>query len=205
MYYTFVGILFFIGLAMMVQNGIWNNLIALFSIVIGGLVAYGAHQPLVVMADEYTGGSYTYLLDFPILWGVFGLTTGVLKELANLLSKNRVNFPDQIDNFGGAGVACIAAYFLMAFSMSTLHVAPISYDQLGGMFEYGFKPSEVESNLAEASALTKPDVAWLRITESVLGPGAFGSAGFSTKVFVSQHSQHRKSFGDAKESIFKRS
>lgn len=205
MYYLFVGLLFFIAFAMTVQHGIWNNLITLFSIVIGGLVAFGVHQPLVVMADQKLGGSYTYLLDFPILWGVFGITAGLLKEFANMLSKNRVNFPDKIDNGGGAAVGAVAAYFLTAFAMATMHVAPLSYDVLGGAFEYGFKPTEVERNFGEASAIAKPDVAWLRLTESVLNPAAFGSAGFSTKVFVSQHSQHRKTFGDLKESIVKRS
>lgn len=204
MYYTFVGILFFIGFAMLVQNGIWNNLISLFSIVIAGLVAYGVHQPLVVMADEYTGGSYTYLLDFPILWGVFALTVGILKQVANFLSRNRVNFADNVDNYGGAGIAALGAYSLMAFSMSTLHAAPLSYDVMGGAFEYGLKPSEAEQKLDEASGLTTPDVVWLRLTESVLSQEAFGAAGFSKKLFVSGHGNHRKKFGELKESIVKR-
>lgn len=205
MYYALIGILFFVGFAMMVQNGIWNNLISLFSIVIAGLVAYGVHQPLVVMADESTGGSYTYLLDFPILWGVFGLTVGLLNFLANAFSRNRVNFPEQVDGYGGAAVAAIGAYFLVAFSMSTMHVAPLSYDTAGGAYEYGVTPKKVESSFAEASSLMKPDLAWLRITESVLSQEAFGDAGFSAKIFVSEHGQHRKKFQEIKETIVKRS
>lgn len=204
MYYTLIGLLFFVGFAMLVQNGLWNNLISTINIAIAGLVAYGVHQPLVVMADEATGGSYTYLLDYPILWGVFGLTVGILHQLANSLSGNQVNFHEQVDAYGGAAVAAVAGYLLMAFAMSTMHAAPLAYSTIGGAYEYGVKPSEVERKLGEASALTKPDVAWLRMTESVLSQEAFGAAGFSAKIFVSEHGQHRKTFEEIEDTLVKR-
>lgn len=214
MYYTFVGIIFFAAFAMSVQHGIWNNLLTLMAISIGGLTAFGAHQPLVIWIDEYTDGSYTYLWDFLALWFVFAITTGLLKEIAGRLSKNRVNFPDQVDNYGGAVIGLLIAGVMVAFSMATFHTAPLSYDQFGGTFEYGTKVSEVRQSLDSASALSKPDVAWLRFADSTLSAGALGQTvaglggsamdGFDSALWVQQQGQHRKTFGEERDSIFDR-
>lgn len=214
MYYTFVGIIFFAALAMSVQNGIWSNLINLMAILIGGVTAFGAHQPLTVWIDEYTEGSYTYLWDFLALWFVFAITTGLIKEIAGRLSKNRVNFPDQIDNYGGAGIGLVVAYFTMAFAMSTFHTAPLSYDQFGGTYEYGLTVKDVRQAMDSTSGLTKPDIAWLGFAESILSDGALGRTvsgiggasmdGFDAAVWVQQQAQHRKTFGEMYDSIVKR-
>ncbi len=214
MYYTLIGIIFFVAFAMSVQNGIWSNLISLMAILLGGITAYGVHQPLVVWIDEYTDGSYTYLWDFLALWLVFGLTAGLIKEIAGRLSKYRVNFPDQIDNFGGAGIGLVIGYFTMAFALSTFHAAPLSYDMFGGAYEYGLKVKEVRQSIDQASGLTKPDIAWLGLVESVLSDGSLGRSvsglggasmdGFDAAVWVQQQSQHRKTFGEMADSIVKR-
>ncbi|MEO0531142.1 MAG: CvpA family protein [Planctomycetota bacterium] len=203
MYITIAAVIFFATLAMMVQQGIWSNLITTMAIVLGGLAAFGLHQPLVIMLDEQTDGSYTYLLDFPVLWLIFALVTGLIKEIAGRLSKNRVNFPDQIDNYGGAGVGVIGAYVMMAFAMATFHAAPLSYDALSGNYEYGVTPAKAESKLSEAGTFS-PGAAWLRLTESALSPEAFGNAGFSAKIFISQHGKHRKTFESLKTTAVKR-
>jgi hypothetical protein len=204
MYYTIAGIVFFASFAMSVQLGIWSNLITLVAVIIGGLAAFGLHQPLTVMLDEQTGGSYTYLFDILVLWVVFALVTGLIKEIAGLLSRNRVNFPDQVDNFGGAGVGLLVAYAVTAFAMATLHAAPLSYDAFGGAYQYGVTPAEAKSSLDEKFALA-PDVAWLRLTKSALSPEALGGAGFSPEIFISEHGRRRQKFQSLDVSIVRRS
>lgn len=204
LYPIIVAVIFFATLAMMVQQGIWSNLITVMAITLGGLTAFGLHQPLVVMLDEKFEGSYTYVLDFPVLWLVFALVTGLIKELSGRLSKNRVNFPDPIDNYGGAGVGLIGACIMTAFAMATFHAAPLSYDAFSSHYEYGVTPETAQSKLSEASTFS-PDAAWLRLTESVLSPDALGGAGFSAKIFISQHGKHRKTFGSLDSTLVKRS
>lgn len=204
LYPIIVGVIFFATLAMMVQQGIWSNLISVMAIVIGGLAAFGLHQPLVILLDEKLEGSYTYILDFPVLWLLFAAVTGVIKELAGRLSKNRVNFPEQVDNYGGAGVGLIGAYVMTGFAMATFHAAPLSYDAFSSHYEYGTTPGKAESKLSEASTFS-PDAAWLRLTESALVSEAFGGAGFSAKIFISQHGKHRKTFGSLDVTVVKRS
>lgn len=214
MYLTIAGIVFFATFAMTVQMGVWNNLITLMAIVMGGIVAFGVEQPLTVMIDEQTGGSYTYVLEFPILWGVFALTTGLLKALAQALSRNRVNFPEQFDNFGGAGIGFVTALTMTSFAMATFHTAPLSYDMFGGKYEYGVTPGDAKSKLDQTFAPSSPDVVWLNLSQSVLSPAAMGQQvpgiggstmdGFSRDVFVSQNGKHRKTFGSIEETAVKR-
>lgn len=214
LYWVLTGIIVFATFAMTVQQGIWNNLITLMAIVMGALVSFGVHQPIVVMLDEQTSGSYTYLFDFLVLWAVFALVTGLIKAVANALSKNRVNFHEKVDGPAGAGVGLIAAYALACFGMATFHTAPLSYDQMGERFAYGKKASEVEKQMAGASSLTRPDLAWLTLSQSFLSPPAFGRVvstdggpdmdGFYAAGFVHQHGLHRDKFAKMKETIVKR-
>lgn len=204
MFYAIAGIVFFATLAMMVQLGIWSNLITLLAIVIGGITAFGVHQPLVVMIDERTDGSYTYLLDFFVLWLVFALVVGLLKLLAGRLSRNRVNFPDQVDNFGGAALAAFTGYVMLCFAMSTFHAAPLGYDLLSSAYEYGDSPDAAESAMSDKFAPMAPTIAWLRLCDSVLLPEAFGGAGFSSKIFVAEHGKHRKTNQSLDTAIVKR-
>ena len=214
MYYTFTGLVLFIGFAMMVREGLWNNLVNLVAIVLAGLAAFGLHQPLVVMADEASGGSLTYLLDFPILWFTFAIVVGLLRQVANLVSKHRVAFPEGVDNGAGAGVGFLAAYALAAFAMATFHAAPLGRDMMGGAMDYGDTVKETASGLADASGLTRPDVAWLRLCDAALSPTRLGRTptgdspipleGFSSAVFVQQHALHRGAYGKVDGATVKR-
>jgi hypothetical protein len=204
MFYAIAGVIFFATLAMMVQLGVWSNLITLLAVVIGGITAFGVHQPLVVMIDERTGGSYTYLLDFFVLWLVFAIVVGVLKLIAGALSRNRVNFPDKVDNFGGAALAAFTGYVMLCFAMATFHAAPLGYDLLGSAYEYGDSPDAAESAMSDKFAPMAPTIAWLRLCDSVLAPEAFGGAGFSSKIFVAEHGKHRKANQALDTAIVKR-
>lgn len=191
-FYIIAVVIFFATLAMMVQQGVWSNLITLMAIVIGGITAFGVHQPLVVMIDERTNGSYTYLLDFFILWLVFAIVVGLIKLISGYLSKNRVNFPDQVDNFGGAGLAAFTGYVMMCFAMSTFHAAPLGYDVLSSAYEYGDSPEAAAAAMSDKFAPMAPTIAWLKLCDSVLVPEAFGGAGFRSDIFVAEHGKHRK-------------
>jgi hypothetical protein len=205
MVYTILtSIVFFASFAMMVQGGVWNNLIQSAAIFIAGLVAFGVYQPLTVMADEATGGSYTYLIDLPILCGVFAVTVGVLKQLGQLLSKHRVAYPASIDNFAGAGVGIVGAYLMTGFMMAALHMSPLSRDALSGAYELGDTLPAVKSEAASRAGITRPDLLWLGLTEGMLGDSRWGGAGFSRAAFVHTYAEHRKAFGSIQESIVKR-
>lgn len=217
MYSIFTAIVLFASFAMMVREGLWNNLISLWAILLGGIGAFGLHQPLTIYFDELTGGSYTYLLDFPVLWITFALLVGVIKQVANIISRHRVVFPGPIDNGGGAAVGFLAALAMTGFAMASFHAAPLSGDMMGGAYYYGDSLSETKQGFEGASSLTAPDVAWLRFVEMVLSPARLGQggdaaasiefdklSGFSAPLFVHQHSRHRTKFASLDTTAVKR-
>lgn len=204
MYNIFVGIILFASFAMLVREGLWNNLIATLAILIAGITAFAVHQPLAVYADEQTGGGYTYLLDFPILWFTFAAVVGLLKAAAGAISKHRVVFNEKVDGNVGAVVGFVGAYLLTAFAMASFHTAPLSRDAMGGALDHGSTVKEVSQSLAEASALTRPDVAWLKLMQTVLAPERLGGAGFPAEIFVQQHTAHRGVFQTLDSTTVKR-
>src|SRR5262245_4026290 len=133
MYTAFYLIILFAGLAMMVREGLWSNTITLISIIVAGLIAFGFYSPIVVYLDEQmTDGQHTYWLDFAVIWALYAVTFVVLRVFTAAASKTRMRFKHPIDPVGGPLVAFIAAWVLAAFTLATLHVAPMPKDAFGG-------------------------------------------------------------------------
>lgn len=204
MYLTIAAILFFASFAMMVSEGMWNNLLSLITIVIAGITAFGIYQPITIWADESTDGSYTYLLDLVIIWGIFAAVAGILRMLTQFMSKYKVAFPRPIDQFGGAAVAMLGGYLMCGFAMATLHMVPLPRDTFGGKFIYGDSVKEVRSQMADTSKITTPDMGWFSLTETLLSANHWGGAGFSAPLYVHNYAKHRKVFGSIEGSIVKR-
>ncbi|TWT87552.1 Colicin V production protein [Pseudobythopirellula maris] len=204
-YFVIFGIVLFVTVAMTVAEGLWNNLLLLFCVVLSGLTAFGLHQPLTVMLDERTDGSYTYLLDILVLWLVYAVTVTLLKTLTQQLSRVKVAFePKPLDQFGGIAVGVLTGWLLAGFTLATLHTAPLARDYFGDKLDYGLTRKEAEANMAKVSPITTPDAAWLALTEAALSPAVLGGEGFSASLYASSYAQHRDKFGKITDSIVKR-
>lgn len=204
MYIAIASVIFFAAFAMTVQNGLWANLITLLAIVVGGVAAFGFHQPIVIYIDQQTEGAYTYLIDLPVIWFLFAAVSGVMINLSAVLSKTKVLFNEQVETYAGPAVAALCGYAMMCFAMSTLHAAPLSYDMFGSGYEYGTSPAAAEQKIVGASPLLTPDLAWLSLTQLVAQPAALGGEGFEAKIFASQHGKHRERFSKIDTNIVSR-
>lgn len=189
LYYAIAAAVFFATLAMMVREGLWSNTITLICIVLSGLAAFGFYQPLTVWIDEKTDGSYTYLLDIVCLWGVYVVSMIVLSASAAALSKTRLRFKNPIDPVGGPLVAVVAGWVLVSFVLASLHTAPLGKETLGGALVH--ERSDIETK----SAMSAPDLWWLRFVESATSPEVLGSGNnFSAAGFVAIYADHRAKF-----------
>ena len=204
MYLAIMLIVLFAGFAMMVREGLWNNLLLSAAILIAGVVAFGVFQPITVLVDEQTGGSYTYLLDIVVLSFTFTILVGLLKALLQVLSRKRVRFKEPFDSAGGVLVGLITAYLLTGFTMAVLHTAPFSRDAFGGRYDMGDTREQVAKEMVQQSGVMRPDLVWLGLVESVLSPEKFGAAGFSSSLYVSSYAEHRGAFEKTKEWLVKR-
>jgi uncharacterized membrane protein required for colicin V production len=206
MFYAIYGIVLFAGLAMMVREGVWSNTLALINIIISGLVAYGFYSPLVVYLDEsVTDGQHTYWLDFAIIWALFTVTMLILRSLTAAASKTRLRFKHPIDPVGGPIIGFAAAWILAAFTLATLHTAPMPKNGFGGKLVTG---NEVDS----ASFLTSPDAAWIRFFVNMTGKSSFGFTDSNKSdwqkraaaAWVQEYSTHREEFDKSDGLIVKR-
>src|SRR3954465_5119978 len=162
-YWVIFCIVVFAGLAMTVREGVWNNTLTLINVIVSGLVAFGFYSPLVVYLDEtVTDGQHTYWLDFAIIWALYAATMVVLRSLMAAASKTRLRFKHPIDPVGGPIIGFVAAWVLAAFTLATLHTAPMPKNGFGGKLATS---NEVDS----ASFITSPDAAWIRFFVNMTG------------------------------------
>jgi uncharacterized membrane protein required for colicin V production len=201
MYWAIYGIVIFAGMAMMVREGLWSNAIALFNIIVSGLVAFGFYSPLVVYLNEgLTDGQHTYWLDFAVIWALYAAAMVISRALTGAASKTRLRFKNPIDPVGGPLMGLLAAWALASFTLATLHVSPMPKDAFSGKLVY----DDVQS----ASMLTSPDAAWLRFVEKMSQPSALGSNQtdrFSAKAFVKIYGDRREKFQKASGIVVDRS
>lgn len=193
---------FFASWAMMVREGLWSNAISLMNILFSGLVAFGFYMPITVYLDEMLDGQYTYVLDFVVIWALFVVAMVICRSLTGAASRTRMRFKYPIDTIGGPILGLLAAWLMAAFVIATLHTAPMP----PGAFSEKLLHSD--SDVADASPLTAPDLGWLRIVQGVTSGNSLGlgdRGGFSAKAYVAIYKDHREKFAKAGSLKVKRS
>jgi len=133
--------------------GAWNNLITLVNTLFAAILASNFFEPL---ADLIDGGesSYTYLLDFVLVWVLFFASYAILRTATDLLSRFQLKFNVWLDrglttlfSMGTAGV-------FVCFMMFTFHMAPFP----PGANDFQGQPNTV--NFAG-----EPDKKWMSFLE----------------------------------------
>jgi hypothetical protein len=169
LYYGILAATFFATFAMMVQLGLWSNMITTINIVLSALIAFGYYQALgKLLVDKIdSAGQFTYLLDFMCLWLVYIIAFMVLQRLlAANLSRTRMRFKHPIDAVGGPAVALIAAFFTTGLVGSSLQAAPLAADCFNGVF----------TDKSRTNTATNPDLALLQMMQMGLDNDRLGTS-----------------------------
>ena len=204
MYFAIMGIVFFASFAMMVREGIWNNVVNLISIILAGLISFGTFQPITRYVDGQLEGSYTYVLDFVILWFLFTFAVTLFKVVAKACSPKRVIFLEQADTFGGMAIGIITGVLMTGIVMASIHCAPLEYELFEGRFVMGKSLNEVKSKVDSTSVVTRPDLLWLALAENALNSGSLGGFDFSAARYIHTYAEHRRTFADAEGYLVRR-
>jgi hypothetical protein len=109
------------------REGPWSGLIMLLNVLLAAALA-SAWYPAVVRWAEPQFASYTYLLDFVALQGLFCLLLLAFREVTDRLSKTRVRFRKPVELAAGPLVAALTAWVMVAFTAASLHTAPVPRD-----------------------------------------------------------------------------
>lgn len=155
-------VIFFACVACLYTEGIWGNAIRLINVVTAALLATNFWEPVATWLD-YKQPSYTYVWDFLVLWGLFGIFMIVFRVGTDLLSRVKVRFLKIVDRIGSAVLACWIGWVMVCFTTMTLHTAPLARNFL---FE-GFQPEQRMFVMGLA-----PDRQWLGFVQK-MSRGAF--------------------------------
>ncbi|MEM8945302.1 MAG: hypothetical protein AAGD11_08975 [Planctomycetota bacterium] len=122
-----LGFIFFAGVAMTINESLWNNTITLICLIISGLVGAIGGVPLGVMVMDQAGkaGEFAWYFIFAGMWIVFVVTMLILRLLTDRISRIQVRFLPIVDKMGGWLTGVFVATMLEAFAAYTLLVAPI--------------------------------------------------------------------------------
>ncbi|MFM8414406.1 MAG: hypothetical protein ACKOCX_06750 [Planctomycetota bacterium] len=164
------------------REGPWSGLIMLLNVLLAASLAM-AWYPWVVARIEPALVSYTYLLDFVVLQGLFCVLLLVFREVTDRLSRTRVKFRRPVELAAGPIVAVLTAWVMVCFTAAALHTAPIPRD---------FIQPTPEARMFFGLAPDRRWLAWVR-GSSMNGPFARPSAPFDPEAdFILRYADRRR-------------
>ena len=118
-------ILVFLAIALVLaREGLWSGLVMLLNIVAAATFATAWYERLAGFLDAKMP-SYTYLIDFLCLWGIFAVVLLGMRLATDLVSTTKVKFLRQVELVGGPIVAVITAWVMVCFAAASLHTAAV--------------------------------------------------------------------------------
>lgn len=124
--------LFFASVAMTINEGLWNNAIALFSNLLGGLFGIFLGVPFGNYLGEVSGkgeGDYAWYFVFAGVWSVFTLSVLVIRLVADRTSRTKMLFIPLLDKIAGPLMGLLVAVMFTSFAAYTLDRIPIQAGQ----------------------------------------------------------------------------
>jgi hypothetical protein len=141
-------------------QGLWGNAITLINVTFAAMFATNLFEPVVWLFDnENSPSSFTYLLDFLVLWGLFTMSLFFFRLLTDFLSRYRVRFNVYVENIGRTVLSFWIAWLVVCFTCFTLHTAPLG----AAPFLESFQSSPETRNFL---LFFSPDRQWMAFVQS---------------------------------------
>ena len=122
---------FFAGVAMTVNEGLWNNAISLLCIMLAGVFGIFVGVPvgnMIIEQAEATTEQAWYFV-FAGVWGVFALSLLIMRLMMDRTSRTKMKFIPLVDKIGGPLMGLLVAVMLTSFTTYTLDRIPIKAGQ----------------------------------------------------------------------------
>ena len=164
------------------KEGIWGGMILVLNLLVAATAATAWYEWLVAVLEPRLP-SYTYLLDFVSIWGLFCLLLLGLREATDKISRTKVKLRRPVELVGGPIVAALAGWIMTCFTAATLHVAPLPRD---------FVQPTPEARMLFGFAPDRKWLAWVR-GATLRGPFAVPTAAFDKDAdFIIRYADRRK-------------
>jgi len=122
-----LGFLFFAAIAMTVNEGLWNNTIALLNMMLAGILGVFGGVPLGNFILEQSGKppDFAWHFVFACIWGVFAITVTAMHLVTSRVSRIKMRFLPLLDKVVGPLMGLLVAIMLVSFTAFTLERVPI--------------------------------------------------------------------------------
>lgn len=108
-------------------QGLWSGVVTLVNMLVAMVIASSFYEPIATAIDGIgAAASYTYLLDFIVLWLLFALAFGILRAITDALSKSPVGFPLPVEMAGRSVLALWCGWLVVCFVAFSLQMAPLN-------------------------------------------------------------------------------
>jgi len=168
--FLFLFLLFLIIAAALWFQGLWSNAVTLINLIVAMLIATNFWEPTCDLIEGFGAGSFTYLLDFVVLWFWFVFAFVFLRLISDLLSRTRVKFEMPVEMAGRSILAIWCAWLVVCFTAFSLQMAPLNSENPLGAWT---------SPNSASFLFVSPDRLWMRFMQSrsrgALARGKFSS------------------------------
>lgn len=109
---------------LLAREGLWSAMLMFLNVLVAATVATAWFGVLTVSLEKLVP-SYTFLLDFLSMWGIFSIVLLALREITDRVSRTKVKFLRQIELCGAPIVALLSGWVMVAFTATSLHTAAV--------------------------------------------------------------------------------
>jgi len=169
---TLLLLLVFLGVGAAIWfQGAWNGLVTLINLVLAAMVATNYYEPICDLIESSGGASFTYVLDFVVLWILFAVVFLIFRTISDLVSPTRVKFEFPVEMGVRSFAAVWCAWMVVCFFTFSLQLAPLN----------SASPLGAWTTLGEGSFLgIAPDKLWVSFMQN-RSMNALSRGKFSTK------------------------
>jgi len=107
-------------------QGFWNGMITLVNMLLAMVIATSFYEPAATAIEGLGAQSWTYLLDFVVLWLLFSVAYAILRAVTDAVSKERVKFDLPIEVGGRTLMAIWCGWLMVCFVAFSLQMAPLN-------------------------------------------------------------------------------
>jgi hypothetical protein len=116
-------------------QGLWSAAITIVNMLLAMIIATSFFEPICTAVEKIgAAATYTYLLDFIVLWVLFAISFGILRSISDLLSKNNVKFDMPVEMAGRSVLALFCGWLMVVFVAFSLQMAPLNAESPLGAF-----------------------------------------------------------------------
>jgi len=169
MMFLFLFLILAITAAAVWFQGLWSAAVTLVNLLLAMIIATSFYEPICTAIEGIGAAkSYTYLLDFVVLWLLFAIVFAVLRAITDSLSKKQVQFEMPVEMAGRSLLAVVCGWVMVCFVAFSLQMAPLNSPNPLGAWS---SPS------AKTFGPASPDRLWMGFMHS-RSQGAFAGKPF---------------------------